>query len=112
MLPLRVLCGPTASGKSAVALDLARREHAELLSIDSMKIYRRLDIGTAKPDPATRKRVVHHLIDIVEPHDHFSVADVLRQDEADPVDCHHRGVARIAEGGTRVYLDSLSEDIV
>jgi tRNA dimethylallyltransferase len=109
MLPLRVLCGPTASGKSAVALELARRERAELLSIDSMKIYRRLDIGTAKPDLATRKEVVHHLIDMVEPHDRFSVADFIRQAEAIRSDCQRRGVPLIAEGGTPLYLKSLSE---
>lgn len=71
----RVLAGPTASGKSAVGLLLAERIDAEILSLDSMAVYRGMDVGTAKPSEADRARVPHHLIDLVDPAENFSVAD-------------------------------------
>lgn len=70
-----VLVGPTASGKSAVALGLARRLGASILSLDSMQVYRGMDIGTAKPTPADRRVVRHHMIDLVEPSEEYSVAE-------------------------------------
>lgn len=66
--------GPTASGKSALALELAGRFDAEIVSVDSAQVYRGMDIGTAKPDRATRERVPHHLVDIVPPTDAYSAA--------------------------------------
>ena len=69
-----VLVGPTASGKSAVALRLAHRLGASILSLDSMQVYRGMDIGTAKPTPADRQVVRHHMIDLVEPSEEYSVA--------------------------------------
>ncbi len=69
------MLGPTASGKSEVALRIAEDIGAEIISVDSMQVYRRMDIGTAKPDPADRARVQHHGIDLVEPSDSFSVAE-------------------------------------
>ena len=75
MKPLLLICGPTACHKSETALRLGERWGGEILSIDSAAVYRGMDIGSAKPDPAERRRVPHHLIDIVEPDDTgFSVA--------------------------------------
>ena len=69
-----LLMGPTATGKSALALALAERFGGEIVSVDSAQVYRGMDIGTAKPDAATRARVPHHLIDIVDPTDAYSAA--------------------------------------
>src|SRR6266576_3704712 len=74
MSPAVLLMGPTASGKSMLALALASRLDVEIVSVDSAQIYRGMDIGTAKPDAATRTRVAHHLIDIVDPTDAYSAA--------------------------------------
>ena len=74
--------GPTAAGKSAVGLALARRSGGEVVSMDSMAVYRRMDIGTAKPSPADRAAIPHHLVDIVEPWDEFSLADYVAAAEA------------------------------
>ena len=71
------LTGPTASGKTAVGLELARRLGAEIISLDSMAVYRGMDIGTAKPTADERHAVPHHLIDIVEPHEEYSVAQYV-----------------------------------
>ncbi|NIR34605.1 MAG: tRNA (adenosine(37)-N6)-dimethylallyltransferase MiaA, partial [Actinobacteria bacterium] len=69
------MLGPTASGKSEVALRLAETLGAEIISVDSMQVYRRMDIGTAKPSLAERARVVHHGLDLVDPADEYSVSD-------------------------------------
>jgi len=108
---VRVLCGPTASGKSAVTVHLARRLNAEILSVDSMKIYRRLNIGTAKPPAATLAAMRHHLIDIREPWETYSVAEFLRDAEALIAGCAARGVSLIGDGGTALYLKALSEGL-
>ena len=68
------LTGPTASGKTRTGIELARRIDAEIISLDSMAVYRRMDIGTAKPDAAERARVPHHLIDLVEPNEGFDTS--------------------------------------
>jgi tRNA dimethylallyltransferase len=72
--PAVFLMGPTAAGKTEVALHLARRLPVELISVDSAQVYRGLDIGTAKPDPATRARLPHHLIDVAEPEEAYTAA--------------------------------------
>src|SRR3954454_19110269 len=72
--PLLVILGPTASGKSDLAMELARRANAEILSVDSMQVYREMDIGTAKPTSAERAAVPHHLIDVIDPNQEFTVA--------------------------------------
>jgi tRNA dimethylallyltransferase len=111
MLRVNVLCGPTASGKSPVGLYLAEQMGAEILSVDSMKLYRGLDIGTGKASVEERARVKHHLIDILDPSESFSVSQFLIHAEAVIRDCHTRGVPLIAEGGTALYLKALSEGI-
>ena len=98
--------GPTASGKSALALELAKRLGGEIVSCDSMQIYRGMDIGTAKPTAAEQAAVPHHLIDIVEPETDFSVNDYVSAAEAAVQDILSRGKLPILCGGTGLYLDS------
>lgn len=106
-VPFYLLLGCTASGKSAVSLALAHRLNAEILSIDSMQVYRRMDIGTAKPSPAERAEVRHHLIDIAEPAEAFSVARFVELADAAIVDIVSRGKAVLALGGTPLYVMGL-----
>lgn len=98
------LAGPTASGKSAAALSLARRIGAEIIALDSMSLYRGMDIGTAKPAPAEREVVPHHLIDIIEPHEEYSVAAYLRASEDACREILSRGRTPLFVGGTGLYL--------
>jgi len=108
MIPvIRVLAGPTASGKSAVAMLLAQRSGASILSIDSMKLYRGLDIGTGKPSPSERARVPHFLIDTKDPHESASVAEFLREAER----LIREVPALLGEGGTALYLKALAEGL-
>ena len=90
---------------------LAEQEGAEILSIDSMKIYKRLTIGTAKPSAEARARVVHHLIDEAEPSAVFSVAEFSKRSMEIMVDAASRGAALIGEGGTPLYLKALTEGL-
>jgi len=98
--------GPTASGKTALSIALAKKLDGEILSCDSMQIYRRMNIGTAKPDEQEKDGVIHHLMDIVDPSDSFSCADygVLSVQTAEEVLL--RGKIPIFCGGTGLYLDS------
>src|SRR5690349_11493727 len=98
------LAGPTAAGKTALSLELAERIGAEVISLDSMSIYRGMDIGTAKPEPAARERVPHHLIDIVDPHEEFSLADYLQRAETVCREIVARGRVPLFVGGTGLYL--------
>jgi tRNA dimethylallyltransferase len=109
--PILVILGPTASGKSALADELARRHGAEILSVDSMQVYRGMDIGTAKPTPAERARVVHHLIDVVDPNEPFTVARFVELADAVIADAAARRVPLIATGGTPLYYKALFEGL-
>lgn len=103
--PVLAIVGPTASGKSDLALALARRHRdLELVSIDSMQVYRGMDVGTAKPTPAERAEVPHHLLDLVEPSEEFSVADFRDAYDAALVGIAARGHRAVAVGGTGLYL--------
>lgn len=104
---LHFVIGCTASGKSAVALELARRHGAELVIIDSMKIYRRMDIGTAKPTAAERAAVPHHLIDIVEPWETYSLGRFIEDADRVSREIAGRGRMIIAEGGTMMFVRGL-----
>lgn len=108
---LDLLIGPTASGKSAVALELARRRGVEILSVDSMKIYKVLTIGVSKPTPEERAAVRHHGLDLKEPWEGGSVAEWLAEAERAIADCAARGVSLMAEGGTPMYLKALREGL-
>ncbi len=98
--------GPTASGKTALSIALAKRLGGEIVSCDSMQIYRGMDIGTAKPDMAERDGVPHHLIDIVDPDASFDASDYVTAAEAAVQDILSRGKTPIFCGGTGLYLDS------
>jgi len=104
---INFLIGCTASGKSRVALELARRLGGEIVAVDSMKIYRRMDIGTAKPSLEDRREIVHHLIDIVEPSESYSLGRFV--EDADRVirDIHNRGRPVVAEGGSMMFVRGL-----
>jgi tRNA dimethylallyltransferase len=101
------LTGATAVGKSVVGLALAQRLSAEIVSLDSMAVYRGMDIGTAKPTLEQRAAVPHHLLDIVEPADEFSVAQYIEAAAAAVNDIHRRGRQALFVGGTPLYLKSL-----
>jgi tRNA dimethylallyltransferase len=102
-----LVLGVTASGKSRLAFELARRLGGELVSIDSMKVYRRMDIGTAKPSLESRRQIAHHLIDVVEPSESFSVGRFLDLACAVIDDIQNRGLPVIAVGGTALYIKAL-----
>ncbi|MBS7298499.1 MAG: tRNA (adenosine(37)-N6)-dimethylallyltransferase MiaA [Eubacteriales bacterium] len=110
-IPLIVVAGATASGKTSLAIALAKRFDAEVISADSMQIYRRMNIGTAKPTMEEMDGVVHHLIDFVEPEDSFSVADFCEKAHSVAEDIKSRGKNIIVAGGTGLYIDSFVRDI-
>lgn len=101
-----ILTGATASGKSAVALELARRWGAEIVSVDSMQVYRGLDIGTAKPSSAERAEVPHHLVDVVDLTDSFDAARFVRRATEVIQDARRRRCPVILCGGTGMYLSA------
>lgn len=106
-----VILGPTASGKTAVALEVARRIGAEILSVDSMQVYRGMDVGTAKPTLAERSAIPHHGIDLVEPNDTFTVARFVKFADPTIAGAAARGVPLIATGGTPLYYKALFEGL-
>lgn len=101
------LTGPTASGKSAVAIDLARLLDGEILSLDSMAVYRGLDIGTAKPSPAERQAVPHQLIDLLEPTEDFSIAQYVDAAQRAVQQILDRGRRPLFVGGSPLYLKAI-----
>ena len=101
------IVGPTASGKSALALELAKEYGGEIVSCDSMQIYKNMNIGTAKPTVDELALVRHHLIDIAEPTDNFSCEDYVKLASAAIDDITSRGALPIICGGTGLYLDAL-----
>src|SRR5262245_16042399 len=98
------LTGPTACGKTEIALALAERLPIEIVSMDSAMVYRGLDIGTAKPSAAVRERVPHHLVDIVEPSDAYSAGRFARDAAAAVRSITARGRLPLLVGGTLLYL--------
>ena len=109
--PLFFLVGPTASGKSELALELAERAGAEILSLDSMLVYRGMDVGTAKPARELRRRVPHHLIDLVGPEESFGVQDYRAAAHAALEDVRSRGRRALFVGGTAFYLKALTHGL-
>src|SRR5687767_8735363 len=103
--------GPTASGKTAVALELARVLPCEIVSVDSALVYKGMDIGTAKPDPVTRQTYPHHLVDVIEPHESYSAARF--RDDALVVmrEITERGRIPLLVGGTMLYFKALVEGL-
>jgi tRNA dimethylallyltransferase len=105
------LTGPTACGKTAVGIELARRLDAEIVSVDSMALYRGMDIGTAKPTAAQRTAVTHHLIDVVDPREDFSIARYLEAARRSVEAIQGRGRTALFVGGTPLYLKGLLRGI-
>ncbi len=102
--PLRAIVGPTASGKSEAAIAVAEAIGAEIVSVDSMTVYRGMNIGTAKPTPVERARVPHHLIDVVEPSEPFTVARYRELAEAAVRQIRERGRRVLLVGGSGLYF--------
>lgn len=102
-----VVTGPTATGKTRFAVALAKDFDGEIVSADSMQLYRRMDIGTAKVTPAEAQGVPHHMIDVAEPYESYSVARYVREAAACIEDILSRGRLPILTGGTNLYIDSL-----
>ena len=102
-----VVCGPTASGKTALAVALAKAHNGEVVSADSMQIYRRMDIGTAKPTREEMEGIPHHMIDVIDPEEDFSVARYVDMAARCVDDILARGKLPIIAGGTGLYIDSL-----
>ncbi len=109
--PILVITGPTAGGKEPLALALAERVGGEIISADSMKVYRGLDVGTAKPSAERRAAVPHHLLDVADPDETFSAARWLTLAEAAIADIPARGRVPIVSGGTPFYLKALLEGL-
>lgn len=108
---LVIILGPTAVGKSEVALDLAALVGAEIINADSQQVYRYMDIGTGKPSAAERERISHHLIDIIDLDEEFNVATFRRLATAAAADIHRRGKRTIVCGGTGLYLKALTQGL-
>ncbi len=108
---LVVILGPTASGKSALAVAVAQRFAGEIVSCDSVAVYRHFDIGTAKPSPEQRAAVPHHLIDVAEPEAPFTAGEYSRQARAAIAEITARGKLPIVVGGTGLYLRALLEGL-
>jgi tRNA dimethylallyltransferase len=109
--PAILLMGPTASGKTAVALELAQSLPCEIVSVDSALVYKGLNIGTAKPDPASLSAVPHHLIDIIEPHEAYSAARFRDDALAAMREITERGRIPLLVGGTMLYFQALVEGL-
>ena len=110
-IPVICVVGPTACGKTAYAIALAQAVHGEIISMDSMQVYRHLDIGTAKPTLAERQGVPHHLIDVAEPSETFTVAQYADLAQKAIADCAARGRQPILAGGTGFYLRAITDGL-
>lgn len=109
--PILVILGPTATGKSALGMELARRLDGEIINADALQIYRGLDIGTAKPPPEDRQEIPHHLIDILDPDERFSAGEFSRRARAAITEIQERSRRAIIVGGSGLYLRALLEGI-
>ncbi len=107
--PVVCVVGPTASGKTKLAITLAKELDGEIINMDSMQIYRRMDIGTAKPSLAERQGIKHHLLDILEPHESFTVAQYAKAAQDTIREVGTRGKLPILTGGTGFYLRALTQ---
>lgn len=109
--PLYIIAGPTAVGKSALGVELAKRIGGEIISADSMQVYRHMNIGTAKITPEEMQGIKHHLIDIYDPTEPFHVYDFQVKAKEAVKDIHSRGKIPIVVGGTGFYIQALAYDI-
>lgn len=106
-----VVCGPTASGKTKLGIALAKRFDGEVVSADSMQIYREMDIGTAKPTAEEKEGIPHHMLDVADPWENYSVACYVKDASACVDDILSRGKLPIIVGGTGLYIDSLCKGL-
>ena len=107
MNPIICIAGPTASGKTALAVELAKELNGEVVSCDSMQVYKRMDIGTAKPTEEEMQGIPHHMIDVAEPYEDFSVSRYCEMAAPIVDDIVARGKTAVIAGGTGLYMDSL-----
>ena len=110
-IPLIVVAGPTASGKTGLAIDIANYVGGEIISADSMQIYKYMDIGSAKPTKEERAQAVHHMIYFLDPREEFSVADYTEMAHKVIADIYDRGKIPVMAGGTGLYINSVVNDV-
>lgn len=110
-IPLVVLFGPTASGKTAMAVEICKKYGGEVVTADSMQVYKFMDIGTAKPTADEMQGIKHHMIDLVEPTENYSLADYVKEAKKVIEDIYKRGKLPVLAGGTGLYIDTLIQDI-
>jgi tRNA dimethylallyltransferase len=106
-----IICGPTGIGKTSVAINIAGAVNGEIISADSMQIYRYMDIGTAKPTIKEQSRVGHHLIDIVDPDENFDAAKYAKKAHEKIVELYTHGIASLVVGGTGLYIKALTHGL-
>ncbi len=111
MIPLLCIIGPTASGKTALGVELAKRFNGEIVSADSMQVYRGIHIASAAPDEAEKAGIHHHLIEFLPLSAHFTVADYVRLADEVIAQIHNRGKLPIVVGGTGLYIDALTNGL-
>ena len=111
MKPLIIVCGPTASGKTRLAVDLALHTGGEVISADSMQLYKGMDIGTAKPTTGEMRGVLHHLVDFLELNENFSVAKYAECARAVIAELHSAGKTPVMAGGTGLYIQAVTDNI-
>lgn len=110
-IPLIVVCGPTASGKTLLGIAIAKHFGGEIISADSMQIYKGMDIATAKPTKDEQQQIPHHLIDYVEPTTAYSVADYVKTAHQKIKEVYSKGKVPVLVGGTGLYIDSLVNNV-
>ncbi len=110
-IKVAAILGPTAVGKSRIAVEVAHCLGAEIVSVDSMQVYRGMDIGTAKPGPELRKAVPHHMIDVADPHEDYSVARFQREARRVVEEVAARGKIPLLVGGTGLYFEAVVYDL-
>ncbi len=108
--PLFIICGPTASGKTALSIELAQRFNGEIISADSRQVYKYMDIGTDKIPLDKREGIPHYLIDAALPSERFTVANFKRRADEQIFDIHRRGKLPMLVGGTGLYIDAVSKN--
>ncbi len=111
MRPVLIITGATGTGKSGLAQALARLANAHIISIDALKVYRGMDVGTDKPPPSVRAEIPHHMLDVVEPSERYSVARYLEDVEGVLEELRRKGVGFLFEGGTVLYIKALTEGL-